>query len=297
LDVAFGGIAITTTVNSGGYEQVFSGGAAANTISINGGTFEVASGGTGGTVLFGSGGTLQLDASSYLSGTISGFHLGDEIDLRGLAFSSSSSTVSWTQTTSGVNASGTLTVKEGASSMSFTLVGSYTSGNFSATSDGHGGTLITDPPISGGAVVTSSGTGSGSEGIAAPGSGTAVHSGGYEFGGGWPAADTNIGGGMMRLDSLLSRFAGVISGFDLGDEIGPHSLGFGSSSGAMSWMQQAPRADPGAPGKGDIFNLSVLGQYAAASFSGGMDGHGATMITDPHASSSVVQTPLVVHHP
>jgi hypothetical protein len=38
--------------------------------------------------------------------------------------------------------------------MSLTLVGSYTSANFSATSDGHGGTLITDPPISGGAVVT-----------------------------------------------------------------------------------------------------------------------------------------------
>jgi hypothetical protein len=85
-------------------------------------------------------------------------------------FSSSSSTLTWKQTTSGVNASGTLTVKEGTSSTTLTLVGSYTVPNFSATSDGHGGTLITDPPITGGAVVTSSGTGSGSEGIAgAPG--------------------------------------------------------------------------------------------------------------------------------
>jgi hypothetical protein len=34
---------------------------------------------------------------------------------------------------SGTNASGTLTVKEGTSSMSFTLVGSYTSGNFTGS--------------------------------------------------------------------------------------------------------------------------------------------------------------------
>jgi Tim44-like domain len=75
----------------------------------------------------------------------------DAIDVRGLAFNPSSSTLS----TSGVTASGTLTVKEGAQTQSFTLVGSYTVSNFSATSDGHGGTLITDPPVtSGGSVAT-----------------------------------------------------------------------------------------------------------------------------------------------
>jgi hypothetical protein len=101
-----------------------------------------------------SGGMLQLDAGAHISGTVSGFHLGDEIDLRGLAFNASSSTLSWTQKTSGANASGMLTVKEGTQTQSFTLLGSYTTSNFSATSDGHGGTLITDPPItSGGSVV------------------------------------------------------------------------------------------------------------------------------------------------
>jgi hypothetical protein len=71
-------------------------------------------------------------------------------------------------------------VKEGTGSTTLTLVGSYTASNFSATSDGRGATLITDPPITSGAVVTSSGTGSGSEGIAgAPNSGTTVVSGGY----------------------------------------------------------------------------------------------------------------------
>jgi hypothetical protein len=88
----------------------------------------VASGGTASGIVFSSGGTLQLDASSHLSGTISGFHLGDEIDLRGLAFSSSSSTLSRKQKTSGTNASGTLTVKEGTSS---TTLGEWKSGSAS----------------------------------------------------------------------------------------------------------------------------------------------------------------------
>src|SRR6516164_1796758 len=106
---------------------------------------------------------LQVDSGGHVSGTISGFHLGDEIDLRGLAYSSGSSTVSWTQRTSGANASGTLTIKEGAQTQSFTLIGTYTTSNFSATSDGHGGTLITDPPVvSGGSVATNTEVGSGS---------------------------------------------------------------------------------------------------------------------------------------
>jgi hypothetical protein len=96
-----------------------------------------------------------------------------------LALSPSSSTLTLKQTTSGANASDTLTVKEGTSSTTVTLVASYTVSNFSATSDGHGGTLITDPPITGGgsSVGTNVGTDSGSEGVAgAPGSGTTVHS-------------------------------------------------------------------------------------------------------------------------
>jgi autotransporter passenger strand-loop-strand repeat protein len=88
------GAVASGTVISGGGEIVSSGGSA-----ISGGTLEVASGGTASGVVFSSGGILQLDASSHLSGTVSGFHLGDEIDLRGLAFSSSSSTLSWKQTT------------------------------------------------------------------------------------------------------------------------------------------------------------------------------------------------------
>lgn len=42
----------------------------------------------------------------------------------------------------------TLTVTEGALSAKITLLGQYAAGQFHAASDGHGGTLVTDPPTS-----------------------------------------------------------------------------------------------------------------------------------------------------
>jgi hypothetical protein len=122
--------------------------------TISGGTLEVTSGATGGNVLFASGGILQLDSLVAFGGTISGFHLGDEIDLRGLAYTSGTTNLSWSQLTSGANASGTLTVSSGAAVETLTLLGQYTAANFSATSDGAGGTLITDPPVSSLAIQT-----------------------------------------------------------------------------------------------------------------------------------------------
>ena len=102
-------------------------------------------------------------------------------------------------------------------------------------------------------------------------------SGGYALGAsGGTAGDTDSGsgtdravffsgGGMVQLDALLSKFAGVISGFDLGEAIDLRSLGFGSSSSAMSWMRETAGADRGASGrdKGGLFDLTLLGQYAA----------------------------------
>jgi autotransporter passenger strand-loop-strand repeat protein len=141
-------------VASGGLEYVSSGGTA-NATTISGGTLEVASGGSGSTVFFASGGILQLDSLMAFGGTISGFTLGDEIDLRGLAFTSGTINASWTQLVSGANGSGTLTVSSGATVVeTLTLLGQYSQGSFSATSDGHGGTVITDPPVSNSVVQT-----------------------------------------------------------------------------------------------------------------------------------------------
>ena len=154
LGVVRGGTASGTTVLNGGHEIVSSGGFEAVATLNGSGTLEVSSGGSVGAVDFGSGGILQLDTLVAFGGTISGFHFGDQIDLRGLAFTSGKDTLSWSQLTSGANASGTLTVTSGAKVETLTLLGQYAVADFSATSDGHGGTLITDTSSVSSAVTT-----------------------------------------------------------------------------------------------------------------------------------------------
>ena len=48
----------------------------------------------------------------------------------------------------GNNLSGTLTLTDGSHTAHITLLGSYTPGQFTSASDGHSGTVITDPPAS-----------------------------------------------------------------------------------------------------------------------------------------------------
>ena len=43
------------------------------------------------------------------------------------------------------NLSGTLTVTDGTHTASLTLLGQYSANQFSLASDGHGGTMVTDP--------------------------------------------------------------------------------------------------------------------------------------------------------
>jgi hypothetical protein len=45
----------------------------------------------------------------------------------------------------------------------------------------------------------------------------------------------------------------------------------------------------------EALTSALLGQYAAANFNAGADGQGGSLITEPAAMSSVVQTPLVAH--
>jgi autotransporter passenger strand-loop-strand repeat protein len=181
--VESGGVASVVTVKHGGNQTVFAGGVARGTVlsggvetvrgtasggrvnsggtetvygkasggTINGGLIEVASGGTAsGTVTFVSGGTLQLDAGASFTGAIKGFtgpNPLDRIDLGGIAFTLGATTKSFAQTTS---SSGILTVTSGTHIVHLTLLGSYTTSNFKLATDGHSGTLVTDPPIAGG---------------------------------------------------------------------------------------------------------------------------------------------------
>jgi hypothetical protein len=61
----------------------------------------------------------------------------EEIDLRDITFSNIT-TETFTQNT--------LTVTDGTHTANLTLLGQYSTANFTLSSDGHGGTLITDPP-------------------------------------------------------------------------------------------------------------------------------------------------------
>src|SRR6202011_1055153 len=91
------------------------------------------------------GGILQLDASQLFSGTISGFGKPEYLDLSDIAFNSATTTVAFAE--AGNNLSGTLTVSDGLHTANLTLLGQYTTAQFTKATDGHGGTLIGDPPV------------------------------------------------------------------------------------------------------------------------------------------------------
>jgi hypothetical protein len=98
-----------------------------------------------GTILFdGSTGTLKIDNSSTFSGSIAGqLAIGNVIDLADIT-AGTSATIAY----SGNNSPGTLTVSDGTQTANIALLGQYMATSFVAASDGHGGTLVTDPPAS-----------------------------------------------------------------------------------------------------------------------------------------------------
>jgi hypothetical protein len=146
-DVFAGGTAVATTLNSGSVAIAGAGGIASAT-TISGGKLEVATGGStgSGAVTFATsgGGVLQLDDSQHFGGLVAGFGQPDFLDLRDIAFGSGT-TLSFTEAPS--NTSGTLTVSDSVHTANLTLLGQYVVGQFAKAGDGHGGTLIGDPPV------------------------------------------------------------------------------------------------------------------------------------------------------
>jgi hypothetical protein len=98
----------------------------------------------------------------HFGGLVAGFNATTEhLDLADIPFfasGASATTVQWNQVVSGATGSGTLTVADGPSgpSTTITLLGQYSQQSFQVgpTFDGHGGTLVTDPPV---ATMTDSG--------------------------------------------------------------------------------------------------------------------------------------------
>ncbi|WP_342711237.1 AIDA repeat-containing protein [Bradyrhizobium sp. B124] len=94
------------------------------------------------TVAFqGSTGTLKLDNSASFNGTVAGMTGSDAIDFANINFANVH-----TPSFSGNASGGTLTVTDGAVTASIMLLGNYMASTFTTLSDGHGGTLVVDPP-------------------------------------------------------------------------------------------------------------------------------------------------------
>jgi hypothetical protein len=103
------------------------------------------SGGAADSVTFAGAGTLQLDDSVHFGGLVAGFGVPDMLDLRDITFVSGTTTFNWTQS----GTSGTLMVSDNAGhTANITLLGQYMTENFKIATDEHGGTLVTDPPVS-----------------------------------------------------------------------------------------------------------------------------------------------------
>jgi hypothetical protein len=92
------------------------------------------------TFAAGADGTVTFDDASSLTGKLSvtGFTLGDTIDLADINYGSSGPTLTFSK--------GVLTVSDGTDVAKLNVVGNFTLASFKAAPDGSGGTLITDPP-------------------------------------------------------------------------------------------------------------------------------------------------------
>jgi hypothetical protein len=89
----------------------------------------------------------QQSFEGLIAGLASPHGVTEEIDLRDIAFGAGTKE---TFTEASNHLSGTLTVTSGSETAHLTLLGQYSTANFTLSSDLHGGTLVTDPSSSSG---------------------------------------------------------------------------------------------------------------------------------------------------
>lgn len=136
----------TGTAVLAGTQNVQSGGSADDTTIGSGALAFVHSGGTMDDVIFaGPNASLVLAQASALTGTISGWQDHDSIDLGDILFGDGVTSFAYAQNSD--NSGGTLSVSDGTHTASLSLLGQYSAADFALSSDGHGGTLISDPTV------------------------------------------------------------------------------------------------------------------------------------------------------
>jgi hypothetical protein len=244
---------------------------------------DVARGATGGTAVLGigtiefggptttavqfqdnqfTGSSLVLDDSVHFKGVISGFakaNLYDTIDLNDIN-SATATKVSFS--------GGVLTVKDGSGhTAQLHFSGAYTINNFHLSDDGHGGTLIKDPPVveqrAGNAPATIA-DGTVLE-VKVSDSGTVTFAG--------PT-------GTLWLDRP-STFTGKVADFGAQERIDLAGIPFGGHT-TLGYSENS--SDTGGilsvKDGTHIAKLALLGNYMAASFVAASDGYGGTLITE-----------------
>jgi hypothetical protein len=110
----------------------------------DGGQLEIGPNTTQDVRFAGSTGALTLDQSLSFSGQISGFGGQDKIDLSDINFGPNT-TLAYSAAND--NSWGTLSVSDGVSTSNLIVLGQYTAASFAIATNGHGGTLITDPQL------------------------------------------------------------------------------------------------------------------------------------------------------
>ena len=195
------------------------------------------------------------------TGVISGFakaNLFDTIDLNDIN-SATATKVSFS--------GGVLTVKDGSGhTAKLHFSGTYTINNFDLSDDGHGGTLIKDPPVveqkAGNAPATVA-AGSVPE-VRLSDSGTVTFAG--------PT-------GTLWLDRP-STFTSKVAGFGAQESIDLPTIPFGAHTSWGTREQQRHRWHLSVKEGTHIAELALLGNYIAGSFVTASDGYGGTLITE-----------------
>ena len=109
----------------------------------NGATVDLSGPSAAAVTFAGASGTLQLDQSASFTGTISGFGSQDQLDLTDIAFSPNT-TLGYSANSNSNNSGGNLMVSDSVHTASIALFGNYMASLFVTSSDGHGGTLISE---------------------------------------------------------------------------------------------------------------------------------------------------------
>ena len=107
----------------------------------NGGSAEISGASSQAVTFEGATGTLKLDDAPAFTGHISGLTGADAIDLADISYGANTKA-----TFSGNANGGTLTVTNGTQTANIALLGNYLTSGWTLSSDGHGGTVVVDPP-------------------------------------------------------------------------------------------------------------------------------------------------------